>query len=281
MSGGGIGGTLGSLAGAALAPETGGLSLAIPAITGAGGAFLGGKLTGDKNPLLDAVLCGIGGGISGYFDSGSSLSNSAGLWDSGATGASGVIPDGLQSAVGEGSPMVGADFQNFLDETPVTEGGNLGAPEGSNIAGGSSILPSSVPSANNSSNNTQQPTSLLSQLGSYASKNPLQTALAGNIGLATVQSLLPNKRVNIGQNAANVLATNPNFNAQLPKYNLQNTASPYTGNWYTYGQTPQTPLYNAQPQLAKRGGVIGYAQGGHVNRYAQGGSPMASPLTGI
>lgn len=47
---------------------------------------------------------------------------------------------------------------------------------------------------------------------------------------------------------------------------MQNTAQPYTGNWYTYGQSPQSPLYNAQPQPAmKRGGMVkGYAAGGSV-----------------
>ena len=43
--GGGIGAALGTAAGIALAPATGGLSIAIPAITGIGGALLGGTAT--------------------------------------------------------------------------------------------------------------------------------------------------------------------------------------------------------------------------------------------
>lgn len=65
MSGSGIGGTLGTALGVALAPETGGMSLAIPALGGAAGSLAGGAFTGSKNLWRDALLGGIGGGISG------------------------------------------------------------------------------------------------------------------------------------------------------------------------------------------------------------------------
>lgn len=121
-------------------------------------------------------------------------------------------------------------------------------------------------------------------VGSYLSKqNPLNLALAGTTGLGAISSLIPKKQVNVGQNAANVMATNPNFsNPNLPQYTMQNTAAPYAGNWYTYGQQPQTaPLYNAQPMPvtpAKTGGLMkGYAQGGTVHGYGNG---MPNPLSG-
>lgn len=247
MSGAGVGGGLGGLAGLALAPETGGLSLAIPALAGAGGAFLGGKFTGSKNPLQDALLGGIAGGLGGGLGLGDSLgiSNSAGLFgDTAAEGASGATADGL----GEGADQL------FPSLDPIESEGAASAA-------------------------TDSPASTLGQLGRYAVKNPLQTALAGNIGLSAIQSMLPHPKVNVGQNAANVMATNPGFNATLPKYTMQNTATPYSGNWYTYGETPQTPLYNAQPVLAQaKGGLVPhYAQGGRVRGYAAGGMPMVPP----
>lgn len=252
MSGGGIGGTLGSLAGVALAPETGGLSLAIPAIAGAGGAYLGGKLTGDKNPLVDALLGGIGGGLGGAINGGENL---AGFFDA-APGAAGTGASDLLQGFGPGADAVSTGFGS---------------------SPGSAFIPAGVTPANASGAVGANP-SILGKLGQYAAKNPLQTALAGNIALTAAQSLMPHPQVNVGQNAANALATNPGFNSQLPKYAMQNTATPYSGNWYTYGETPQTPLYNAQPVLQQaKGGLVGYAQGGRVKGYAMGGMPQGMP----
>jgi hypothetical protein len=55
----GMGATAGGVLGAALAPETGGLSLLIPALTAAGGGALG-AVTEGKDPLTEGVTSGIG-----------------------------------------------------------------------------------------------------------------------------------------------------------------------------------------------------------------------------
>lgn len=112
MTGGSIGGTLGTALGVALAPETGGLSLAIPGFAGAAGSALGGALTGSKNIGRDALLGGIGGlaggglnnltgnvsGLGNYFNTGNGISGMLPSW---LGGTSGAIPEiatnGMQS----------------------------------------------------------------------------------------------------------------------------------------------------------------------------------------
>lgn len=242
MSGGGIGGTLGGLAGAALAPETGGLSLLIPALTGAAGGFLGGKLTGDKNPLMDALLGGVGGGL------GAGLGNGfGGIFDSApaASGAAGAATDALSPETQSLVDSLGGGAKEAVSPSLAAADPSLG--------GAASSSPS-----------------LLSRAGNYILKNPLQAAQLGSVGLSAIDALTPKQKVDVAQNRANVLASDPNFsNASLPKYSMQNTATPYSGNWYTYGETPQTPLYNAQPQPLARGGM--------VKGYAAGGMPPAMP----
>lgn len=269
MSGGGIGGTLGSILGAALAPETGGLSIAIPAIAGAGGAALGGALTGSKNIGMDALMGGIGGGLGGYSGLGDSLGigNSAGLFGDAASGAADAGASGLGS-IGDN---LGGDFlpSNFSNAMQI---GSAAIPTDSIFSNGAQAVASGAASG------AADTSSLLGRLGNYAVNNPLKTALAGNIGLSAIQSLLPHPKVNTGQNAADVMATNPNFNnPNLPKYNLQNSGTPYAGNWYTYGETPQTPMYNAtlQPVPMAHGGIVkGYAAGGPAMPI-----PSQNPLT--
>jgi hypothetical protein len=266
MAGGGLGtgagGLLGTLAGVALAPETGGLSMAIPAVTGAAGAELGNVASGNQvNPLMAAVMGGIGGGLGGASGLGDALGIGDGLGlgaeDTAATdigtsaaGASGVGASGSQLTPGT---------QSFINSLPGAEESSLNPQVASQLG---------IDSGSSGG------TSMLGKLGNYVASNPLKAALAGNVGLSAIQSLLPHPQVNVGQNAANVMATNPSFNAALPKYTMQNTATPYSGNWYTYGETPQTAMYNAQPQAAKHGGMIkGYAHGGKVHGYAMGGMP--------
>ncbi len=254
MSGAGLGGTVGGLAGAALAPETGGLSLAIPALLGAGGGFLGGKLTGSKNPLMDAFLGGVGGGLSGA--------------------------SGLGSSLGIGN--VGGIGDSIASELPSTLGGTAGVDAASTaLAGGQEALSPALAQALGGANTGSAATDSLvnkfaaeqaadsapasSGIAGYLGRqNPLNLALAGGAALSGVQSLLPHKKVDVNQNRANVLAGNPGFSdPSLPKYGMQNTATPYTGDWYKYGETPQTPLYNAQPQRLAHGGMVkGYAAGG-------------------
>lgn len=109
MSGSGIGGTLGTALAIGLAPETGGLSLALPAVGGAAGSALGGALTGDKNLWKDALLGGIGGGISGginnlagnptglgnIFGTGDGISSSLPSWAGGSPGLEGIVGNGV------------------------------------------------------------------------------------------------------------------------------------------------------------------------------------------
>ncbi len=245
MSGGGIGGTLGSVLGAALAPETGGLSIAIPALAGAAGAGLGGALTGSKNPLMDAFMGGIGGGLSGAAGLGGELGigNSAGLFDDAA-------PSIVQGAASGAAGAINPEVANAMSAAKMAAGALSPSDSGAGAAS--------------------------SGIAGYLGKqNPLNLALAGGSLLSGVQSLLPQKKVDVGQNAASVMATNPGFNGGLPKYSLNNTATPYAGDWYKYGETPQPAMYNAQLQPVQQ--TPQYRHGGQVKGYAAGG-PIAPPM---
>lgn len=182
------------------------------------------------------------------------LATGAGGFAADAGGSS--LADAFGSGVGSGltgefAADVGGSGAGAL-AAPIADAVAAGAPAGASGAGGLG--------------------SLATWLGTP--KTALQTALLANTGLSAVNSLIPKKQVNVGQNAANVMSTNPGFSASLPQYTMQNTATPYSGNWYTYGETPQTPLYNARPIPAKHGGLMGYAHGGPVHGYAMGGQPM-------
>lgn len=98
MSGSGIGGTLGTALGVALAPETGGMSLAIPALAGAAGSAAGGAFTGSKNMWRDALLGGIGGGISGGLNNAVGGADGLGALFKGAPDASEIISPELAAA---------------------------------------------------------------------------------------------------------------------------------------------------------------------------------------
>jgi hypothetical protein len=289
MSGGALGtgggGLLGTLAGVALAPETGGLSLAIPAATGAAGAEIGNVATGNTvNPLLAAFMGGVGGAVGGGAGIGSDLgipSNMAGLFDSAGSDVAPQVAGGNTFAVldnagtdagtaasGAGIPDADTVAAGLTGQTAsdVTSGGaNLGAGSVPGVSGSSA-----APSSGNFFSNLFSPGT--AKDGSIPAgwfgnpKNALATAMLGETALSGIQSLLPKPKVNVGQTAAQVEATDPGWNATIPSYTMQNTAAPYTGNWYTYGQTPQAPLYNAMPvQQSARGGMIhGYAAGGKV-----------------
>ncbi len=272
MSGGGagtgIGSLLGTLAGVALAPATGGLSMLIPAATGAAGAEVGNLATGNtQNPLMAALMGGVSGGLGGY----------SGLGDTLGIGNAGGVGDSIQSAapswLGGSSP---ASLDSIVNGTanPVTAGtqdllSQMGLADPASETGiSAAVSPTAATAPSTGSGIT----------GWLGKQNPLSLALAGTTGLSAIQSLMPHKQVNVGQNAANVMATNPDFNAALPKYTQQNTGTPYSGDWYKDGYSPQPAMYNAMPQQAKHGGMIrSYAHGGAVRGYAAGGMPLAAP----
>lgn len=256
----------------AIGADAAGAGLADAALpTAADIGSLGAGIGGDSAALgtaamspLDALMGGITAGASDSAPLAADIGGDSAIAGVGDTGAniagSGA---GFLGGADAGAPLVDGSAE------ALTSGSGV-APGASAVAGGTTAPASS---------------SWLSQLGASAAKNPLNAALAGSSVLSGIQSLIPRKQVNIQQNAADVLATNPSFsNPNLPQYTMQNTATPYSGNWYTYGQKPETAMYNAQPipvnnaNAAKKGGLIGYARGGQVRGYADGGTINATYL---
>ena len=317
MSGEGIGGALGSAAALALAPETGGTSLAalagMGALGGAAGSYLGGKATGSQNGLRDALMGGVMGGLSGgvasdvgYTGIGNMLGNSTDVAGAGGeqissdlaradpslvsngaadiAGAAPIAPTGsivssdlppigqaAQGATGAGGQQLTAGTQNFLNSLTGS-----GANETTSAA-----LQSADPSLAQGATGAA-PQNYLQQAAKWAGNNPLTALKIGGVGAVGLGALLAPKPAQIStqQNAANVMATNPSFNAALPKYSLQNTGTPYAGNWNTYGQTPQAPMYNGQFQALKEGGKVhGYADGGAIPPQAM--PPIPQPQAPI
>lgn len=263
------GGALGA-AGTGLAADAGADAF-LPTIAadGLGGAT---SAIGGGSSALDALMGGITAGSAA--DAAPALADIGG--DSAISGVGDAASDAATNAAGGSGGFIGGgatgDAASGLgvDGSPAA----LGAPSSAASAGGATAPGGS---------------SWLSQLGAGAAKNPLNAALAGSSVLSGIQSLIPRKQVNTQQNAADVMATNPSFsNPNLPQYSMQNTATPYSGNWYTYGQQGQSPLYNAQPiplnnaNAAKKGGLIGhYAHGGMVRNFAMGGPVPGQPPMGM
>lgn len=258
MSGGGLGtgagGLLGTLAGVALAPETGGLSMAIPALTGAAGAELGNMATGNtQNPLMAAFMGGVGGGLGGATDIGGSLGigNAAGLFGDSASTAGADSGMSALSDIG-----LGANSSAMPSTLPSLDGDASDIGSGANSSSGSGVM---------------------NWLGK--SQNLKNLGIGAGLGLPALEGIaqqftLP--KYNVQKNANSVLATNPQFNnPNLPQYSMQNTGTPYSGNWYTYGAQGNPSMYNAMPQPAKHGGMMHYAHGGRVHGYAMGGMPPA------
>lgn len=244
-------GTLGAGAAADALPTAAGIDAlgsgigADSAALGAGGSGLFGSL--GASPLGGAFLSGLSSGA-----------------DATVPALTDIGSDTALSGIGEAADAV-PSFGVDTSPGALLDGSGIAPSASSAIAG-------SAPTD----------TSTFGSIGKYLGKqNPLSLALAGNSALTGIQSLMPHKQVNVGQNAASVLGHNANWNATIPKYNMQNTATPYTGNWYTYGQQPEAAMYNAQPTLAsKRGGMVnGYAHGGRVHGFAMGGSiPAQTPM---
>lgn len=273
MSGGGIGGALGAGAGMLLAPETGGASLLLPAALGAAGGALGAGVTGG-NPLTSGLLGGAGGLAGGFL---------SGLLSPGADAAATAAGDPFAtSAVDTAAPELAGET-NALDTTSL---GSTAAADPGNLAAASGAMPSdsssgswlshllggpSTPSTGNVSGNDTSSKS--SDSGGLLSKQNLPYI---GLGLSALGALMPSgsNPVNIGGNAANVQGTNPGFNAPLPQFNYNNVQTPYTGNWYTYGQRPVSPMVQNTLTPAKRGGLMGYAQGGKAHEKFPAMPPM-------
>lgn len=230
--------------------------------TGLGGALGSADTTAAGGSWLDSLLGGISTGAS---DSAPAMSDIGGATDIGGIGASSTA-DAVPTIAGTDGSAVAGDAVPTVSGTTGTA--TIGSGTAPTIAG------------------TDTGSSTLGSLGNYLGKqNPLNLALASGSALSGINSLIPKKQVNVGQTAANVMATNPSFsNPNLPQYTMQNTATPYQGNWYTYGQQPEAAMYNAQPapvnnaNAAKKGGLMGhYAHGGMVHKFAMGGPVPGQP----
>lgn len=276
MSGGGLGtgagGLLGTLAGVALAPETGGLSMAIPALTGAAGAELGNMATGNtQNPLMAAFMGGVGGGLGGATDIGGSLgiSNSAGLF--GDTAAP-VASNGSSALSDIG---LGANSSQVPDSLPSLDGS-------ASAAADQTAIPSTLPSTAGSAPPPDSGSGIGNWLGK--SQNLKNLGIGAGLGLPALEGVMQQftlPKYNVAKTANSVLSQSPGFtNPNLPAYTMQNTGTPYSGNWYTYGAQGNPAMYNAMPQPAKHGGMMHYAHGGQVQNYAGGGmaSQVAPPV---
>lgn len=283
MSGGGIGsalgGTGGALLGGLLAPPTGGASLLIPAALGAAGGALGGGVgsaaTGGSNPWGAAASGGITGMLGGVMngllspasdaapsggDSSGFLSNLFGSSDSSTAGPAAYDTSSpaaqVASDVASSSPSVtptgsgsvdnllnsfAADQPSTASSTSLPTAGNISGSAGTGSSGSSGLLSKSN----------------LPYLG---------------LGLSALGALMPSGQNPV--NTGNLTAAQNQFNSALPTYNYNSVKTPYTGNWYTYGQRPETPLVQNTITPAARGGLIGFSGGGPVPLH----KPVMPPL---
>ena len=289
MSGGSVGGALGTGAGLLLAPETGGASLAIPAAMGALGGGLGSMATGGGNPMSAALMGGLGGllggatmggqDIGGLGDilgggSGTAANSAAGLGDSALTAAD-------NSATQQAANMAGSAAGNAAVQGPITDMGgvsnlisSLNGGSGATGAASASNAVSGVANAADSSGSGFG-SNILGSLQKSISKNPLPYLGLGTSLIGALQPAQGNK-INYGQAMANQQQMNPGFYANLPKYNFTTQTNAPSGDWYTYGQRPQQAMYTSQLTPAKTGGLVqAYAKGGKVCGFAMGGMPDA------
>lgn len=223
----------------------GGISSAL-----SGGSFWKGA---GKGALLGGVTGGIGGAVGGV--AGGAVDQAAFMAGDDAADAAAGIGGAGASAIGGATDAAGAAINGAGS---AASSGAAAAPAAANGA--------AAPAASSG---------IFGKIGDAVENNPLKV-----LQLAlTAKQAFGAPQVNVGQNAANVIGTNPGFNASLPKYTMSpNTAAPYAGNWYTYGQSAQTPLYNSTlipPVTQAEGGLVpGYSHGGKVNAYAMGGMPV-------
>ena len=260
-----------------------------------GGALLGGGLSAlsggkfGKGALLGGITGGLGGVGSGLltdFAPDTAAALGIGGQFTGAEDAAdeeNFVNDGMDefdagddaATAGGNTATAGVGASNNVGTaTSAGNGGLTGGPGSIGQVTNPNTTPVTPNVANNAATNS---TGMGSWLGSP--KNALQTAMLANTGLSALQGILnPLPKENAAKNASQVFATNPGFNASLPKYTMNNTATPYTGNWYTYGFSPQQVQYNAQPTPAmKHGGMVPHYAGGGQVMPPQGGAPMMQP----
>lgn len=243
--------------------------------TGLMGALTSGgisALTGGKNPLQSALIGGLGAGFGSY-----AMNGLGGAADGAADAASGVSDlagnTGIQGASAYGSSPLSSVNSQFSSGLEGGSGANALAdmPSASSLLGGSgSDMLSNAAAASPATANP----SMMSSIGNYIKDNPLKAGLLGLTGISALQSLMPQKPVNVAQNRQDVMNADPGFNSPLPAYHMQNTATPYAGDWYKYGLSPQPAMYSsmAVPGMKHGGTVKGYAAGGGV--------PMPQPPMG-
>lgn len=250
--------------------------LAAGLVSAGTGALLGGgiaALTGG-NIGKGALLGGIGGAFTG--GGGALLGNLApetagalGFGSSAASGisnlASGVGADGLPTTAaidGLGS-NIGANSSILGTSTGGATGGNFGSALSQLSSSPLSIADAGTKATPGSSGG------ILDWLGK---QKLTDIAKVGNAGLSIADALNPKT---VDPSRAADAARAAMGGGAISKYTLQNTGTPYSGDWYKYGQTPQQPMYNAQFQKYAHGGrVHGLATGGMP---PQGAAPMAAP----
>lgn len=284
MSGGGIGSALGGAGalglGALLAPETMGASLAIPAALGAAGGALGGGVgsaaTGGGNPWGAALGGGITGMLGGVMngllspaaDAGSQAANDAVQSTENSGGTSGGF---LSNLFGSGSSSPAQQVaSDVASEAPsVTPTGSSGLDSLLNgFAGDQAQSTAPIVGGGNISGAAQGAAS-----SGLLSKSNLPYL---GLGLSALGALMPSGSNPV--NTSNLNSMSSGFNASLPKYNYNSVKTPYVGDWYTYGQRPQTPMVQNTITPAARGGLMKYAQGGQVDHPTPQHKPVVPPL---
>lgn len=285
MSGGGIGSALGGAGGTALglalAPETGGLSLAVPAVLGAAGGALGGGLgsvaSGGSNPWGAALGGGatglLGGVASGLLSPAADAANAgeAAAVDAAAPAATDAAASAAPAAT-DATSQIGqaaasaAPSSVQLPGTAATTGGS-GSWLSNLIGGGSGSTGSAAGNVAGTAAKT----------AASGSGGLSQYLVPAGLGLGALSLLFPQGSNPV--NTSNVTNAQAANGASLPSYNYNSSSTPYTGSWYTYGQRPQTPMITNTITPAAHGGLMQkFSHGGTVRSLAIGGLPMQAPM---
>jgi hypothetical protein len=317
MSGGGIGGALGAGAGMLLAPETGGMSLALPALLGAAGGAGGAALSGG-NPLVSGLEGGAGGLAGGFLSGLLSPAADVGTAAGDIINPLDVADTSDQAGMGD---LLGTPSLSGMQGTPASAIPSSvqipGAGSSGSSGGGISDYLSSLNPFGDGSGSSSAANTAASGAASKAGGNSLSDyLLPAGLGLGVLGAFMPSgsNPTSVTGTAGNVAAANPGFTSSLPTYKANVTQTPYQGSWYSYGLRPETPMvqstltptstpitYSSPAQqiqpLAQGGMVRHFAPGGHVRpiaalqipmskmpvrKFAMGGiNPPMQPPTGV